>query len=275
MKKTKKLMIMGLILALILSFASAGVYADSSDVKVTVGSKAVKFTGDLGAPFINNDGRTLVPFRAVANFMTGVKVDWDNDAREAMFGKTDLPFTIGGTTYYLDYIVRFPIDTNQVWETFAIYNGNGNIVSSHDRLSTMDTKAIIKGGRTYAPIRFLAESFLYTVGWNNSTRTVLLVPPVERTWAEDMIEHEASRGNAVHNQAEALLFAKEFARKCLHNKGTAIKYSRQVNNYLEGEEGITGWIFEFTEYNSDEVYVNSDGEIWYWNEDEGLYDLWY
>ena len=184
-------------------------------------------------------------------------------------------FTIGGTTYYLDYIVRFPIDTNQVWETFAIYNGNGNIVSSHDRLSTMDTKAIIKGGRTYAPIRFLAESFLYTVGWNNSTRTVLLVPPVERTWAEDMIEHEASRGNAVHNQAEALLFAKEFARKCLHNKGTAIKYSRQVNNYLEGEEGITGWIFEFTEYNSDEVYVNSDGEIWYWNEDEGLYDLWY
>lgn len=275
MKKARWLLAAGLILALILSCSAAGVYADSSNVKVNVGNTPVQFTGDLGAPFINSDGRTLVPFRAVANFMSGVKVDWDNDAREAMFGKNDLPVKINGTTYYLYYTVRFPIDTNQVWETFSLYNTNGNIISSHDRLSTMDTKAIIKGGRTYAPIRFLAESFLYTVGWDDQTRTVILEPPAENTWAVDMIRHEDNRGDSVSSQAQAMLFAKEFARKCLHNKNTSIRYTGQTSNYLEGEEGITGWTFEFTDYNSDEVYVNCLGETWYWNADDELFNLWY
>ena len=277
MKNTtlKRLLAFILTVTMVLSCAAVTVYGDSSDVKVNVGSKAVKFTGDLGAPFINNDGRTLVPFRAVANFMTGVEVDWDNDAREAMFGKNDVPVVVNGTTYYLYYSVRFPIDTNQVWESFSIYNSNGNIVSSHDRLSTMDTKAIIKGGRTYAPIRFLAESFLYTVGWNGKTRTVLLTPPVERTWAEDILVYEINRGDPVKTQSQAMTYAKEFARKCLHNKNTPIRYVGQKNNYLEGEENVTGWVFEFTDYGSDEVYVNSEGEIWYWNEDDELFNLWY
>ena len=275
MRITKKLLVMCLVLTLALSCAVTGVYADSSNVKVNVGNRAVQFTGDLGAPFINSDGRTLVPFRAVANFMNGVNVEWDGDAREAIFYKDAAPVSYNNRTFYLEYMVRFPIDTNQVWETYSVYTANDDFVTSWDRLTFMDTKAIIKGGRTYAPIRFLAESFLYDVGWNNQTRTVLLTPPVERTWGQDMWDDDTSRGYPVTSQTQATYYAREFAKKCLRNEYTAINYTKEVTDYLEDEEDVTGWVFEFPEYNYDEVYINCLGETWYWDEDDEIFHMWY
>ena len=36
------------------------------------------------------------------------------------------------------------------------------------------TAAVISNERTYAPIRYLAEYFGYTVGWDGETQTVSL-----------------------------------------------------------------------------------------------------
>jgi hypothetical protein len=114
-------------------------------VSVTVGGKAVAFTDAI--PFIDENSRTLVPLRAVGDAM-GLTVGWDGAAREASF-------TDGTKTIY------FPIGSNEAR-------------TSDGRTITMDTTAVIKGGRTFAPIRALAEYFGHTVDWNPATRTVII-----------------------------------------------------------------------------------------------------
>ncbi len=114
-------------------------------ISVTVGGKAVAWTDAI--PFIDANSRTLVPLRAVGDAM-GLTVGWDPSAREASF-------TNGTKTIY------FPIDSNEA------RTGDGAVI-------TMDTAAVIKGGRTFAPIRAMAEFFGYTVSWDAATRTVII-----------------------------------------------------------------------------------------------------
>ena len=114
-------------------------------ITVTVNGKAVEWTD--AEPFINDNSRTMVPLRAVADAM-GLTVDWDGKAREAVFsnGSKTLYFPIGSTT---------------------ARTGDGGTVK-------MDTAAVIMNSRTYAPIRYLAEYFGYEVGWDGATKTVSL-----------------------------------------------------------------------------------------------------
>ena len=112
---------------------------------VTVNSEAVVWAD--AAPFIDGNGRTMVPLRAVADAMK-LTVSWDADAREAAF-------TDGSRTIY------FPIGS-----TDARTSGGGNV--------QMDTAAVIVSERTYAPIRYLAEFFGHEVGWDDATRTVTI-----------------------------------------------------------------------------------------------------
>ena len=116
---------------------------DGSVVSVTVNGKAVTWTD--AAPFIDKNNRTMVPLRAVADAM-GLTVDWDGEAREAVFsnGSKTIYFPIGSTT---------------------ARTGDGKNIQ-------MDTAAVIVKDRTFAPIRYLAEYFGYTVGWNDATKTV-------------------------------------------------------------------------------------------------------
>jgi hypothetical protein len=112
----------------------------------------VKTDGELvwwtdAEPFIDASSRTMVPLRAVAEAL-GLTVTWDGQAREAVF-------TDGTRT------IAFPIGSTEA------RRGDGGTVA-------MDTAAVIVGGRTYAPIRYLAEYFGYQVGWDGRTKTVLL-----------------------------------------------------------------------------------------------------
>jgi hypothetical protein len=52
---------------------------------------------------------------------------------------------------------------------------NDQDIVINSRIQTMDTKAILKADRTFVPIRFVAEALGATVGWNNSTRTVIII----------------------------------------------------------------------------------------------------
>ena len=112
----------------------------------------VKTDGELvwwtdAEPFIDTSSRTMVPLRAVAEAL-GLTVTWDGQAREAIFAD--------GTR-----TIAFPIGSTEA------RRGDGGTVA-------MDTAAVIVGGRTYAPIRYLAEYFGYQVGWDGKTKTVLL-----------------------------------------------------------------------------------------------------
>ena len=117
----------------------------STGTFVTVDGKDVTWTD--AEPFIDANSRTMVPLRAVADAM-GLTVSWDAANREASFSN-------GSKTIY------FPIDI-----VIARTSDGGSI--------TMDTAAVITGDRTYAPVRYLAEFFGYTVGWNADTKTVVI-----------------------------------------------------------------------------------------------------
>ena len=121
-------------------------YLSSLNIKtisVTVKNKPIQWTDSV--PFIDSNSRTMVPLRAVADAMS-LTVEWDGDKREASF-------TNGAKT------IIFPI-------------GNASARTGQGEVIPMDTAAVIVDGRTYAPIRYLAEFFDYAVSWDGSNRTV-------------------------------------------------------------------------------------------------------
>ena len=114
-----------------------------TDVTVIVNGESVVWTD--AEPFINSDARTMVPFRIIADAL-GLTVNWNNATREAEFSN-------GNKTIY------FPLDS------MTARTSTGVTVA-------MDTAAKSVNGRSYAPMRYLAEYFGYSVGWDGKTRTV-------------------------------------------------------------------------------------------------------
>ena len=115
----------------------------STDVHVEVTGEAVIWTD--AEPYIDTNSRTMTPFRVVGDAL-GLTIAWDSAAREASFsdGTRTIWFPIGST---------------------AARTSEGQTVE-------MDTSAVIVNGRTYAPVRYLAQYFGYAVGWDAPTRTV-------------------------------------------------------------------------------------------------------
>ena len=119
--------------------------APVAGVNVTVNGAAVPWTDAV--PFIDENNRTMVPLRAVAEAL-GLTVSWDGAVREASF-------TDGNKTIF------FPIGSS------AARAEDGSAIQ-------MDTAAVIVNDRTFAPIRYLAEYFGFTVGWDGATKTVVI-----------------------------------------------------------------------------------------------------
>ncbi len=117
----------------------------STQVHVTVSGETVIWTD--AEPYIDTNSRTMTPFRVVGDAL-GLTIDWDSTAREASFSD-------GTKTIY------FPI-------------GSTTARTSEGTTVEMDTSAVIVNGRTYAPVRYLAEYFGYGVGWERVTRTVVI-----------------------------------------------------------------------------------------------------
>jgi len=125
------------------SFTLSGV--GGKNVNVTVkGTPIVWWDAE---PYIDGNNRTMCPFRIIGEAL-GLTAGWDGETREAYF-------TDGTRTIY------FPIDGK------TARTSEGGAVQ-------MDTAAVIVNGRTYAPVRYLAEYFGYTVGWDGASRTVSL-----------------------------------------------------------------------------------------------------
>ena len=137
------------LIALLLVFAllpCVGLSASAAPgVSVTVNGSKVQWTD--AEPFIDENGRTMVPLRAVANAL-GLEVNWNDATRTASF-------TGNGKT------ISFPI-------------GVSGASTSLGTWIEMDTAAVIVNDRTYAPVRYLAEFFGYTVDWDGGTRNVIV-----------------------------------------------------------------------------------------------------
>lgn len=151
--------------------------AAEKDITVLVNGKAVVWTD--AKPFVNRDGRTMVPFRPVADAM-GLKTGWEPEGRIATF-------TMEGVAYDgrcpWTNTIQFPIG-----KSTATGVASANWVDSEPDVDTttipMDTAAVVVGGRTYAPIRYLAEYFQFSVRWDASTRTVSITGGSDSSTAE-------------------------------------------------------------------------------------------
>lgn len=121
----------------------------SPGIAVQMDGKALSFTD--AAPEIT-DNRTFLPFRAVLEAM-GAEVSYD-EAASTVSAKRDgveLAMTLG--------------------QTGLTITENGET-----RTQEMDAAPYINpnNNRTYVPVRYAAEAFGYNVGWDSSSRTVIL-----------------------------------------------------------------------------------------------------
>ena len=120
--------------------AIPGYVSQTRPVRVYINDNPVNLT----LPILNNNGRTLYPFRELLESL-GAQVSYDSATKTAMatYDSTVLKFPIGSGTYYVNGAAK-----------------------------TMDTKAVIDpaSGRTYIPIRYAFEALGYTVQWITSEK---------------------------------------------------------------------------------------------------------
>lgn len=143
MKKAYSLI---LALLIIFNFSAFTNAAPPQKISVKINGQDIGFKD--AEPFIDENGRTLVPIRFIAeNKDFGCDVKWDADSQKATISKNNLTITL------------------KIGESKADING---------KTKTFDTKAILKQNRTFVPLRFVGEALGATFGWNSSTRTVTI-----------------------------------------------------------------------------------------------------
>ena len=138
-----KTRILPLLLALSLCLPVAA--GATQTVGVTIDGQAVAFDNTYGYPFIDQAGRTQVPFRVTLESF-GCEVSWDNTTRTAIAQKD-------GT------VVEVPIG-----QAYILENG---------RQVPIDTTSLIHNDRTYLPIRAVLEAFGAYVTWDSENRQVV------------------------------------------------------------------------------------------------------
>ncbi|WDV46566.1 copper amine oxidase N-terminal domain-containing protein [Clostridiaceae bacterium M8S5] len=114
--------------------------------RVKLDNDFVWFNEKYGFPFIDENDRTQVPIRVVMEKF-GATVEWNNEKRVAIVKKDNIK-------------IEIPID-----EKYILKNG--------EKISN-DTKALVKLGRTYLPIRVVMEAFGCEVKYDKRSNIVVI-----------------------------------------------------------------------------------------------------
>ena len=172
--------------------------------KVEINGKQVAYTKEAGAPFVDDAGRTQVPFRQTMETY-GCTVSWDGTEQMAIAQKDGIT-------------VEVPIGQPYIYR-------NGTKVEN-------DTAALIQDGRTYLPIRVVLESFGAKVQWNGDTNTVVVTSGGQTTGNGDIQVHflDVGQGDA------ALINDGEF--EILIDAGVSAEGTKVVqylSDYVDGD----------------------------------------
>lgn len=165
----------------ILFTLSAPAMATEPVLGVSIDGEKIAFTESSGAPFADENSRTLVPLRAAMEAY-GCQVYWDNENNRAVVYKD-------GVT------VVCPVD-----RSYIEVNG---------ARTEIDTAAVAKNSRIYLPIRAVLEAMGADVDWDGASRTVV----VERHETDVLLHQDAyiARAEAAID-ANSSLSAKNKAR---------------------------------------------------------------
>ena len=128
----------------------------AAEIKLQIGNPAMTVDGSereidpgLGTAPINQNGRTLLPIRAVIEALGG-GVIWDGETQTVIlaYGSDIITMVVGSTTAFVN-----------------------------EDAQTLDAAPVIIDGRTMLPIRFVAEGFKLGVDWDQDTQTVTVSAP--------------------------------------------------------------------------------------------------
>lgn len=167
----KKIIIISLIF--ILLFASLA-FAQTYGVTVYVDGRKIHFPDQQ--PFIDGNGRTLVPIRFIAEEI-GATVEWKADSRmviieydkgqveKSAIDKIKDFFSLQNLMKQAQYLVNRTLIGLQLGENKALVNGEWK---------TFDTRPVVVNSRTMVPLRFISETLGAGVEWDNKTRTVYI-----------------------------------------------------------------------------------------------------
>jgi hypothetical protein len=143
--------LIGIVLLLAVAPLTANAAAPPS---IIIDGKAFAAPKGEPAPYINKDGRTMIPIRFFAAAL-GVPNDEDHIAWDA---ENRTAAIVSG-----DKAVYITVEKREI-----IVNGD---------FVVMDTVAEIKNGRVFIPARYLAEALGCNVQWDNEGRRVLIYTP--------------------------------------------------------------------------------------------------
>ncbi|MBB6215306.1 GH18 family chitinase [Anaerosolibacter carboniphilus] len=126
-------------------------FAGFQDIYFILNGQPLAFVEDdgLGVPFVDENNRTMVPVRKALESI-GAAVRFEENPSTVIAEKEGITLEI-------------PIDKN-----YIIVDG---------RRMDLDTKAVIRDGRSYVPLRYLFEAFGYGVTWHNESKTVMIQRP--------------------------------------------------------------------------------------------------
>lgn len=144
MKKTKLIAIL-LMVVITIGFFPQDIDA-ITQTKVSIEGKNIEFNKNTGIPFIDENGRTQVPFRVVLESV-GAEVKWDQESKTAVAQKDNIS-------------IEIPIGENYILK---------NKVKIEN-----DTHAIIPNDKTYLPIRIVMEALGYDVNWIEEEKLVTI-----------------------------------------------------------------------------------------------------
>ncbi len=154
-KKIQNVLCITLIAVFLLSLTTVFA-ADASDVEIklqidnpvmTVNGAETEIDPGRGTVPVINQGRTLVPIRAIIEALGGT-VGWDGE-------KSEVTLKVGEDE------IKLVIDSKD-----AYLNGKKSI---------LDVAPTTINDRTMLPIRYVAESFKFEVQWDEATNTVTII----------------------------------------------------------------------------------------------------
>ena len=258
--KMKKITLTAIIITVMVSIVSGIIpVSGNANVTVTVDGKKVIFPD--AKPFIDENGRTLIPVRFVTEDL-GANVEWNAESREVYITKDGVSIMI------------------RIGEERILANGSTKI---------MDTKAIIRYDRTYVPIRYVAEELGATVGWDASTRTVIITTvkdvqptPTPSATPTPTVEYDPAKWvNVIEDEASVELYIvfgwsdirEVYLKDCDYAESViAKKYNaeiaKKVMDIARSRTSIYDSFSKIIEFEGKQIEIVSSGGImiYFWKE---------
>ena len=166
-------------LLFMLSFILCGIFTPvqaSENIKIRVNNEFVY--SDV-APFIQN-GRTMVPIRVISEKF-GYIVNWDDQSKSALIFNPEEGTGLckGAIAIQAGEYRVLVLNPENVNASYLLYS-TGKLTADqaipgifeNSSIKEIDSPPVIVNGRTFVPLRAIAELFGFNVSWNDANRIV-------------------------------------------------------------------------------------------------------